>query len=180
MLGRAYNTQICSIAGTLELIGERWTLLIVRDAFMRIRRFDDFQRRTGVARNVLVDRLNRLVEEGIFERVAYQDHPVRFEYRLTDKGMDLWPVVVSLLQWGDKYVYPGRAPVLLVHKGCGGAVDGHRICETCSARLGPREVEARDGIGGGMGLAKTATPIATTPRTAGTPLPSPPSQSSSC
>ena len=153
MLGRTYDTQICSVAGTLELIGERWTLLIVRDAFLRVRRFEDFQRRTGMARNVLADRLNRLVEEGIFERVAYQDHPVRFEYHLTDKGIDLWPIVVSLLQWGDKYVYPGRAPLLLVHKRCGGAIDSHRICEICGARLGPRDVEAREGIAGGMGVA---------------------------
>ena len=103
-----------------------------------------------MARNVLTARLGRLVEEGIFKRVAYQDHPVRYEYRLTEKGIDLWPVVISLLQWGDRHIYPGRAPVLLVHKRCGGAVDEHRICETCGAKLGPRDVEAREGIGGGM------------------------------
>jgi DNA-binding HxlR family transcriptional regulator len=150
MLGRTYDSQICSVAGTLELVGERWTLLIVRDAFMGTRRFEDFQRRSGMARNVLTDRLNRLVEEGIFKRVPYQEHPVRFEYRFTQKGIDLWPVIISLLQWGDRHIYPGRAPVLLVHKHCGGAVDDHRICETCGAKLGPRDVEARQGIGGGM------------------------------
>jgi DNA-binding HxlR family transcriptional regulator len=150
MLGRTYDSQVCSVAGSLELVGERWTLLIVRDAFMGARRFEDFQRRTGMARNVLTARLGRLVEEGIFERVQYQDHPARHDYRLTEKGIDLWPVIVSLLQWGDHYVYPGRAPVLLVHKNCGGAVDDHRICETCGAKLGPRDVQARQGIGGGM------------------------------
>ncbi len=150
VLGRTYDTQTCSVAGTLELIGERWTLLIVRDAFMGARRFEDFQRRTGVARNVLAARLNLLVEEGIFQRAPYQEHPVRYEYRLTEKGIDLWPVIVSLLQWGDRHIYPGRAPVLLVHKNCGGAVDDHRICETCGAKLGPRDVQARQGIGGGM------------------------------
>jgi DNA-binding HxlR family transcriptional regulator len=147
MLGRTYDSQVCSVAGSLELVGERWTLLIVRDAFMGVRRFEDFQRRTGAARNVLSDRLNRLVEEGVFRRVAYQEHPVRYEYRLTEKGIDLWPVIVSLLQWGDRYIYPGRAPVLLVHKNCGGAVSDHRMCETCGAELSARDVEARQGTG---------------------------------
>jgi DNA-binding HxlR family transcriptional regulator len=156
MLGRSYDSQICSVAGTLELVGERWTLLIVRDAFMGARRFEDFQRRTGAARNVLSNRLNTLVEEGIFKRVPYQEHPVRYEYRFTEKGLDLWPVIISLLQFGDRHIYPGRAPVLLVHKTCGGAVDDHRICETCGAKLGPRDVEARRGIGGGMVGAATA------------------------
>ena len=147
MLGRTYDAQICSVAGSLELVGERWTLLIVRDAFLGARRFEDFQRRTGVARNVLSNRLNLLVEEGIFKRVPYQEHPARFEYRFTEKGLDLWPVIVSLLKWGDRHVYPGRAPLLLMHKGCGGAVSDHRTCETCGAKLGPRDVEARRGSG---------------------------------
>jgi DNA-binding HxlR family transcriptional regulator len=150
MLGRTYDTQVCSVAGSLELIGERWTLLIVRDAFMGARRFEEYQRRTGMARNILAARLNRLVDEGILRRVPYQDHPVRHEYRLTEKGIDLWPVIVSLLQWGDRHIYPGRAPILLVHKRCGGAVSAHRICETCGAKLGPRDVEVRAGVGGGM------------------------------
>jgi len=149
MLGRTYDSQVCSVAGSLEVIGERWTLLIVRDAFMGARRFEHFQRRTGAARNVLANRLNLLVEEGIFRKVAYQEHPVRYEYRLTEKGIDLWPVIVSLLQWGDRHIYPGRAPLLLVHKNCGGAVNDHRICETCGAHLSARDVEARQGIGGG-------------------------------
>ena len=150
MLGRTYDAQVCSVAGTLELVGERWTLLIVRDAFMGARRFEDFQRRTGAARNVLSNRLNTLVEDGILRRVPYQEHPVRYEYRLTEKGLDLWPVIVALVQFGDRHIYPGRAPLLLVHKGCGGAVSDHRMCETCGAKLGPRDVEARRGIGGGM------------------------------
>src|ERR1700687_4314474 len=150
MLGRTYETQTCSVAATLELIGERWTLLIVRDAFMGARRFADFQRRTGVARNVLSARLNLLVEEGIFARVQYQESPVRYEYRLTEKGLDLWPLIVALVQWGDRYIYPGKAPVLLMHKRCGGAVSDRGTCETCGAQLGPRDVEVRRGVGGGM------------------------------
>jgi DNA-binding HxlR family transcriptional regulator len=153
MLGRTYDSQICSVAGSLEIVGERWTLLIVRDAFMGARRFEEYQRRTGMARNILAARLNRLVDEGILERVPYQEHPVRYEYRLTEKGIDLWPVIVSLLQWGDRYIYPGRAPILLVHKRCGGAVSDHRICETCGVELGPRDVEVRQGVGGGMAAA---------------------------
>ncbi len=156
MLGRTYDSQVCSVAGTLEVIGERWTLLIVRDAFMGARRFEHFQRRTGAARNVLANRLNLLVEEGIFRKAAYQEHPVRYEYRLTEKGIDLWPVVVSLLQWGDRHIYPGRAPVLLVHKNCGGAVNDHRMCETCGAQLNARDVETRQGVGGGMAPALLA------------------------
>jgi DNA-binding HxlR family transcriptional regulator len=149
MLGRTYDSQVCSVAGTLEVIGERWTLLIVRDAFMGTRRFEHFQRRTGAARNVLANRLNLLVEEGIFRKVAYQEHPVRYEYRLTEKGIDLWPVIVSLLQWGDRHIYPGRAPILLVHKKCGGAVSDHRMCETCGTQLTARDVEG-GGRGGGF------------------------------
>jgi hypothetical protein len=123
---------------------------------MGARRFEDFQRRTGAARNVLANRLNTLVEDGIFRRVPYQEHPVRYEYRLTEKGLDLWPVIVALVQFGDRHIYPGRAPVLLMHKGCGGAMSDHRMCETCGAKLGPRDVEARRGIGGGMVASATA------------------------
>ncbi len=156
MLGRTYDAQVCSVAGTLELVGERWTLLIVRDAFMGARRFEDFQRRTGAARNVLSNRLNTLIQDGILRKVPYQEHPARYEYRLTEKGLDLWPVIVALVQFGDRHIYPGKAPLLLVHKGCGGAVSDHRMCETCGAKLGPRDVEARRGIGGGMVAAATA------------------------
>lgn len=156
MLGRTYDSQICSVAGTLELIGERWTLLIVRDAFMGARRFEDFQRRSGVARNILTARLTLLVEEGIFRKVPYQEHPVRYEYRFMEKGLDLWPMIVALVQWGDRHIYPGRAPVLLLHKHCGGAVNDRRMCDTCGAKLGPRDVEARRGSGGGMAAVESA------------------------
>ncbi len=146
MLGNTYDNQTCSIARTLELIGERWTILIIRDAFLGVRRFDEFQRSLGVARNVLQGRLERLVENGILERVRYQERPERFEYRLTEKGLDLWPVVVSLLSWGDRHAAPEGPPVLLEHRGCGGRVNDRRICETCGALLGPRDVKARLGV----------------------------------
>jgi len=145
MLGNKYDGQVCSIARSLELIGERWTLLIIRDAFLGVRRFDDFQRSLGVARNVLQGRLERLVESGILERVRYQERPERFEYRLTEMGRDLWPVVVSLLHWGDKHLAPDGPAMLLEHRDCGGRVNDRRICEACGALLEPRDVKARRG-----------------------------------
>jgi DNA-binding HxlR family transcriptional regulator len=104
MLKREYEGQDCSIARALEIVGERWTLLIVRDAFLGLRRFEQFQENLGIARNVLTDRLNRLVDEGILERVRYSERPERYEYRLTRKGRDLQIALAGLRQWGDKYV----------------------------------------------------------------------------
>ena len=146
MLGNTYEGQLCSIARSLELIGERWTILIIRDAFLGVRRFDDFQRSLGIARNVLQQRLTRLTDSGILEKVRYQERPERFEYRLTEKGMDLWPMIVALISWGDKHVAdPDGPPVLLEHRGCGGKLNDRRICERCGALLGPRDVRARRG-----------------------------------
>jgi DNA-binding HxlR family transcriptional regulator len=104
MLKRDYEGQNCSIARALEIVGERWTLLIIRDVFLGIRRFDDFQESLGVARNILTDRLNRLVGEGVLERVPYSERPTRYEYRLTAKGRDLNIALSGLRQWGDKYL----------------------------------------------------------------------------
>jgi DNA-binding HxlR family transcriptional regulator len=145
MLGNTYTGQVCSIARSLELIGERWTILIVRDAFLGVRRFDDFQRSLGIARNVLQGRLERLVANGILERVRYQERPERFEYRLTKKGVDLWPVVVALLSWGDRHMAPEGPPVRLEHRDCGGTVNDRRICERCGALLEAADVRARRG-----------------------------------
>jgi DNA-binding HxlR family transcriptional regulator len=104
MLKREYEGQNCSIARALEVVGERWTLLIIRDAFLGRRRFDEFQESLGIARNVLTDRLNRLVDEGILERVRYSERPERYEYRLTPKGRELNIALAGLRQWGDKYL----------------------------------------------------------------------------
>jgi DNA-binding HxlR family transcriptional regulator len=104
MLRNDYEGQNCSIARALEVVGERWTLLIVRDAFLGLRRFDQFQESLGIARNVLTERLNRLVEAGILDRVRYSERPERFEYRLTPKGRDLAVTLAGLRQWGDKYL----------------------------------------------------------------------------
>ena len=115
MLKRDYDGQNCSIARALEIVGERWTLLIVRDAFLGRRRFDEFRESLGISRNVLTDRLNRLVEEEILDRVLYQEHPARYEYRLTPKGRDLHLALTGLRQWGDKYI-SDKPPTLLRSK----------------------------------------------------------------
>jgi DNA-binding HxlR family transcriptional regulator len=104
VLRRDYADQNCSIARTLEIVGERWTLLIVRDVFLGKRRFDELLESLGVATNVLTDRLNRLVDEEILERVAYSERPPRYEYRLTPKGRELRVTLLALMEWGDRYV----------------------------------------------------------------------------
>ncbi len=148
MLGNDYSDQTCSIAGALEVVGERWSLLIVRDVLLGVRRFDALQNDLGIARNVLQARLTRLVEHGVLERRLYQQRPPRHEYVLTEKGLDLWPTIVALLQWGDRHAAtPAGPPVLLEHRGCGGAVDSHRICERCGKRMGPRDALAKPGPG---------------------------------
>jgi DNA-binding HxlR family transcriptional regulator len=148
MLGNDYKTQTCSIAGALEVVGERWSLLIVRDIFLGLRRFDELQSDLGIARNVLQTRLTRLLEHGVIERRRYQERPPRFEYFLTEKGLDLWPTVVALMKWGDRYSAPAAGPpVLLEHRGCGGNIDEHRICERCGAKLSARDSRALPGPG---------------------------------
>jgi DNA-binding HxlR family transcriptional regulator len=148
MLGRTYESQTCSVARTLELVGERWTLLIIRDAFLGVRRFGDFADRLGVARNVLQDRLERLVTAGVLDRVPYQERPLRHEYRLTEMGRDLWPSIVALLQFGDKHLAPDAGPpMLLLHKGCGGELDDRRQCRTCGAAVTLSDVEPVAGPG---------------------------------
>ena len=147
MLGSDYGNQNCSIARTLELVGERWTFLVLRDVFLGVRRFDALQRDLGVARNVLSARLERLVGEGVLMKVPYSERPLRYEYRLTDKGVDLWPVVVELLHWGDRYAAPGGPPIVLRHKGCGGELGERRICSRCGEPLNARDVRAEAGPG---------------------------------
>src|SRR5271155_5011930 len=105
MLGSDYRGQTCRIAAALEVVGERWSLLIVREVLLGAKRFEEMQQDLGIARNVLQSRLTRLVEEGVLERSFYRDHPPRHEYLLTEKGLDLWPTIVALMQWGD-----GHAP----------------------------------------------------------------------
>lgn len=149
MLRRDYPGQDCSIAKALEVVGERWSLLIVRDVMNGRRRFDEIQKSLGVARNVLAARLERLVEEGILERRPYRESPARHEYFLTPKGLDLWPALIALLAWGDRYSeWPEGPPMLVVHKGCGGSVDERGYCEGCGQRLDARDARASTSRGG--------------------------------
>ena len=131
----------CSVARTLSVIGDRWTLLVLRDAFLRTRRFEDFQRQLGVTRHLLAGRLRKLVEAGILERVRYQEKPARDEYRLTEKGRDLYPVIVALLRWGDRWMSDESGPPLtLMHKACGHTMHPTLVCPDCGEPIGARDV----------------------------------------
>lgn len=133
----------CSVARTLSVIGDRWTLLVLRDAFLRTRRFEDFQRSLGITRHLLAGRLRKLVEAGILERVRYQEKPPRDEYKLTEKGRDLYPVIVSLLRWGDRWMLDDKGPPLtLKHKTCGQTMHPTLVCPGCGEAVGPHDVTA--------------------------------------
>ena len=146
MLDRTYPSQVCSVARSLEVIGERWSLLIVRDAFLGVSRFSDFQRSLGIARNVLAQRLEHLVAEEVLEK---RDGG----YHLTAKGRGLAPVLHQLMKWGDRhYAPPEGPPRLTLHRGCGGRVEGDMTCERCGAHVRQGEVE----LAAGPGLAAAA------------------------
>jgi DNA-binding HxlR family transcriptional regulator len=144
------EAQACSLARTLAVVGDRWTLLILRDCFLRVRRFDDFQTRLGIGRPILSDRLQKLTAAGILERVAYQQNPVRHEYRLTAKGLDLYPVVLSIVHFGDVHL-AGEAgrPLLHRHLACGHVFDPVMTCSVCGEAVSPREVQTLPGPGAG-------------------------------
>ncbi|MCU1459061.1 MAG: transcriptional regulator, HxlR family [Actinomycetia bacterium] len=131
----SFEDMNCSVAQCLEVVGEWWSLLIVRDAFLGVSRFDDFQARLGISRNVLNQRLARLVEQGVFEKVAYQEHPPRYDYQLTKKGRDLWAVLTMMRQWGDKWAAPDGPPVELMHKACGKHMTVVPTCSECGKPL---------------------------------------------
>lgn len=137
------DRQDCSVAQALSVVGDRWTLLILRDAFMRVRRFEDFQAHTGAPRPVLADRLKTLVDQGVLEKRLYSERPDRFEYRLTEKGLDLWPVLISLLRWGDKWAAGSAGPpVEVTHKACGHAVHPELACPHCGEWLSATDMAA--------------------------------------
>jgi len=147
MLERTYDGQVCSIARALEVVGERWTLLILRDTVFRPRRFEDLQRSLGLARNVLTTRLQWLCDEGLLERRLYQEHPPRYEYSQTEKAKDLIPVLAALIAWGDKYYAPNGPPSLIRHRGCGGSIIHRLVCERCGAVLTSEDLESQPGPG---------------------------------
>jgi len=136
----------CSVARALAAVGDRWTLLIVRDAFLGLRRFDDFQRSLGLTRHLLSERLRKLEEHGVLERVAYQERPARFEYRLTEKGLDLYPILLSLVRWGDRWAVDEDGPPLVyTHRGCGHTATPSLHCPACREPVGARDVRVRPG-----------------------------------
>jgi len=145
-----YSAANCSIARTLGVVGEKWTLLVLREAFYGVRRFDDFHAALGCARNLLAARLKTLVAHELLERIGYTDERGRgrHEYRLTDKGRELFPVVVALMQWGDKWTADDAGPaVVLSHRDCGAPVTAQLACGAGHAGLGARDVSASPGPG---------------------------------
>lgn len=137
----------CSIQRTLDVIGDRWTLLILRDVFRGVRRFSRIQADLGIARNLLADRLNALVDSAVLEKVPYQDRPLRHEYRLTEKGRALSPALVALMRWGDEHCGDGAVPTELVHDDCDTRLELQPWCTTCNAPVDPTHIGSRPGAG---------------------------------
>lgn len=129
----------CAVANSIDLIGDRWTLLIVRDAFFGVRRFDDFRRDLDIARNVLADRLDRLVEHGVLTTRPYEERPPRREYLLTEKGRDMFDVLLAIWRWGDRW-YPPDEPRVAIHEECGHETHIVAACSHCGHELTRRNV----------------------------------------
>jgi DNA-binding HxlR family transcriptional regulator len=145
---QAFADLNCSIARPLSFLGERWSILVLRDLFLGRRRFDEIQESLGVATNVLSQRLATLVDEGIVERRPYSEHPERFEYRLTEKGRDLQPVLLALLRWGDRYMTGVEgAPLETVHEECGKAFHMVPTCSECGGAVESANIISRPGPG---------------------------------
>lgn len=143
----SFEDMNCSLAQCLEVVGEWWTLLIVRDALFGVTRFDDFRARLGIARNVLTQRLDHLVEHDILARKPYQDNPVRYDYVLTPKGRSLWLVVTAMRQWGDEWVAPAGPPVETVHRTCGHTATVEPVCSACGKPITVRDLRLTYGPG---------------------------------
>src|SRR6476659_7456184 len=138
----------CSIARPASLLGDRWTLVILRQAFSVIKRYEDFQTSLGISRSLLSDRLGKLVDAGILRREPYKDAiRTRERYRLTDKGLDLYPVLMALREWGDRYMAEDGPPVRVQHRGCGGEPTIELRCSKCGEEVGARDAEGRPGPG---------------------------------
>jgi DNA-binding HxlR family transcriptional regulator len=143
---RNYPRDVCSVALTLGIVGERWTMHVLREAFLGVRRFEDFRRNIGVARNILSDRLNTLVAEGILRRQLYSEHPPRYEYRLTRKGVDLYGILIELMKWGNRYSPNADGPaVVLRHRDCGAVIEPQHACPDCGRHVQAWDLEALPG-----------------------------------
>jgi DNA-binding HxlR family transcriptional regulator len=138
----------CPIEGLLDIMGERWSFLILRDAFYGVRRFDGFQQHLGISKKVLSQRLRKLVTAEILRRVQYQEHPARYEYRLTGRGRDLFPVVLTMMRWGNRWLAePGQEWLELAHKSCGEKIEPKVVCNHCHESLTLARVQALPGPG---------------------------------
>ncbi|WP_086852031.1 winged helix-turn-helix transcriptional regulator [Amycolatopsis kentuckyensis] len=138
----------CSIARTMDLLGDWWTPLVLRDAFYGVRRFDEFQQALGIARNTLADRLKRLVDEGLLEKVPYQTEPVRYDYVLTEKGRDFYPVLLAMTRWGDKWLASEAGPPITMHHlACGHDTHAEIVCADCREPMTPDDTRMRRGPG---------------------------------
>jgi DNA-binding HxlR family transcriptional regulator len=140
MLTSDWTRDNCAVGNTLAIIGERWTMLVLREAFLGVRRFEQLQRNTGMARNILSDRLNTLVLNGILRKELYQKRPERHEYRLTERGLDLYPVLLTIMDWGARHL-DGEA-MTLQHKNCGVVAMPHLACPECGEPVRARDMRA--------------------------------------
>lgn len=148
MVWESFGRENCSLEATASIVGDRQTLLVLRESFLRVRRFAELRRNTGLARNILADRLQALVAHGILERREYQDRPQRFEYRLTQKGLDLYPILLGLMEWGAKYETGKQGTLVSVrHKACGTVGQPHLACPGCGEPVTARDMEALPGAG---------------------------------
>jgi DNA-binding HxlR family transcriptional regulator len=144
----ALHKETCSVARAISVIGDRWTLLILRDCFLRVRRFEAFQERLGITRHILADRLRKLVKAAVLERIEYQSNPRRFEYRLTQKGLDLHPLLMSLVHWGDVHMAGRKGrPILHRHTKCDHDFDPVLACSKCGDEVSAKDVRVRPGPG---------------------------------
>ncbi len=142
------DQEPCSVARTLSVIGDRWTLIVLRDCFLGVRRFEHFEKRLGITRHVLTDRLKKLVQNEVLVKVPYQEKPLREEYRLTEKGLALHPVIMSLVHWGNTYMADERgAPLVHIHKGCGHRMAPVTTCSQCAEPISARDVRVEVGDG---------------------------------
>jgi DNA-binding HxlR family transcriptional regulator len=144
---KSFADMDCSIAQCVEVVGDRWSMLILRDCFLGVTRFDEFQRRLGISRNILHQRLVKLVDARVLNRVPYCEHPTRYDYRLTERGQDLWPVMAAMRQWGDRHAAPSGPPVEIFHKGCQSSTYLDFVCGCCGEKLHPGDVTVLPGRG---------------------------------
>ena len=142
------ESENCSLARALSVVGDRWTLMVLRECFLGQRRFEEFEARLGIARHVLADRLKKLTDAGVLSKNVYRERPRREEYRLTEKGLDLHAAMLALIQWGDKYMAGEQGlPIERVHKGCGHVMEALPVCSECGEPVTARDVTVRPGPG---------------------------------